>query len=138
MITLIKKLNEILRGWANYHRYVVASDAFRRVDTYVHEQLWRMLRRRHSNKSKKWLFKKYWRAHGMKGVFVIIRRYKDKSKLYHVICTCSICIRRHIKIKANANPYLPEYGSYFWKRRHIKDAKLWRELTARQMRLAFN
>lgn len=136
MIILIKKLNEILRGWANYHRHVVSSDVFRRVDNYIYEQLWRMLRRRHSNKSKKWLSKKYWRAAGKKGVFATIVRYKNKLKLYQVIRVCSIGIRRYRKIKADANPYLPEYGRYFWMRRHVKEAKLWRELTARQMRLA--
>lgn len=136
MIILIRKLNDILRGWANYHRHVVSSDVFRRVDSYVYEQLWRMLRRRHSNKSKKWLSKKYWRAAGRKGVFSIIIRCKNKLKLYQVIRICSIGIRRHRKIKADANPYLPEYGRYFWIRRHIKEAKLWRELTARQLRLA--
>ena len=29
---LIKKLNSTLRGWANYHRHVVSSEAFSRVD----------------------------------------------------------------------------------------------------------
>ena len=47
MPALIKKLNQMLRGWGNYHRHVVASEAFSCVDTYVYEQLWRMLRRRH-------------------------------------------------------------------------------------------
>jgi RNA-directed DNA polymerase len=56
---LIKKLNEALRGWANYHRHVVASKAFSRIDTYVFEQLRRMLRRRHSQKSVNWLIKCY-------------------------------------------------------------------------------
>jgi hypothetical protein len=45
-VILIKKLNEILRGWANYHRHVVSSEAFKRVDNYVYDQLWRMLHRR--------------------------------------------------------------------------------------------
>jgi transposase len=30
---LIKKLNQTLVGWANYHRHVVASEAFSRIDT---------------------------------------------------------------------------------------------------------
>ena len=136
IIILIRKLNEILRGWAYYHRHVVSSEAFRRVDTYVYEQLWRMVRKRHPNKSGKWLSKKYWTVAGKKGIFAVMVRYKNKLKMYRVIKVCSIGIRRHRKIKADANPYLREYGKYFWVRRHNKEAKLWRELSARQMRLA--
>jgi len=133
---LIKKLNEMLRGWANYHRHVVSSEAFNRVDNYVYEQLWRMLRRRHPNKSTKWLSKKYWTKSGKKGIFATVVRYKNKFKTYQIIRTSSIGIKRHRKIKADANPYLPEFGKYFWIRRHFKDAKVLRELSARQMRLA--
>jgi RNA-directed DNA polymerase len=53
MSVLIKKLNEVLRGWANYHRHVVASEVFSRIDTYVFERLRSMLRKRHPKKSKK-------------------------------------------------------------------------------------
>lgn len=45
-------------------------------------------------------------------------------------------IRRHRKIKADANPYLAEYGNYFYQRRHDKDAKFLAGLTSRQTRLA--
>ncbi len=55
MVGLIKKLNDVLRGWAYYHRHVVSSEIFGRIDTYVFEQLRNMLRKRHWNKSKKWL-----------------------------------------------------------------------------------
>jgi RNA-directed DNA polymerase len=69
MPALIKALNQTLRGWGNYHRHVVASEAFLRVDTYVREQLWRMLRRRHPNRSKKWLAQKYWTYDGKRLIF---------------------------------------------------------------------
>ena len=39
MEILVKKLNQTLRGWANYQRHVVASEAFSRIDTYVFKQL---------------------------------------------------------------------------------------------------
>lgn len=136
IVILIKKLNEVLRGWANYHRHVVASEAFERVDNYVYEQLWRMLRRRHSKKSKKWLFKKYWTASGKKGIFARIIRYGKKLKLYQVVRVGAIAIRRHRKIIAKANPYLSEYVGYYCRRKRDKESKLLRELTAKQMRLA--
>jgi RNA-directed DNA polymerase len=60
MESLVKKLNQTLRGWGNYHRHVVASEAFSQIDTYVYEQLWRMIRWRHHSRSAKWLYHKYW------------------------------------------------------------------------------
>jgi RNA-directed DNA polymerase len=137
MIILIKKLNEVLRGWANYHRHVVSSETFGRVDSYVFEQLWRMLHRRHSNKSRKWLFSKYWIVTGRKWVFAIKLKIKKKVKIYQVCRLLSIGIKRHRKIKADANPYLPEYGRYFWERRHNKEAKLLNGFTSGQIRMSF-
>jgi RNA-directed DNA polymerase len=131
---LIKKLNQTLRGWANYHRHVVSSDAFSRVDTYVYEQLWRMIRRKHPEKSKGWLIRRYWTASGRKWRFSVLRKTKKGLlKLYQVLRVGSIGIKRHIKIKAEANPYLAEYALYFAKRRRNKGACLMRELSARAM-----
>ncbi|MEJ2750603.1 MAG: reverse transcriptase domain-containing protein, partial [Anaerolineae bacterium] len=122
IVVLIKKLNEVLRGWANYHRHVVASRAFGYFDTYVFGQLWRMLRRRHSNKSKGWLIKRYWTASGRKWVFSIRKKSKSKLRLYQVVKVSSIGIKRNVKIKAHANPYLQQYAAYFWRRRSVKGA----------------
>lgn len=94
-----------------------------------------MLRKRHSNKSKKWLARKYWSAAGRSGIFATVVKYKNKHKMYQVIRVSAIGIRRHRKIKADANPYLPEYARYFWQRRHDREARLLPELSARQMRL---
>ncbi len=137
---LIKELNQILRGWANYHRHVVSSETFSRIDTYVFEQLWRMLRKRHPRKSKKWLFKKYWTASGKKHIFAVAVSAKTKKgpkKVYQVIRTCSIGIRRHIKIKAAANPYSPEFAGYFRGRRNNKESKLLPALSAWEFRAMF-
>jgi RNA-directed DNA polymerase len=131
---LITKLNSTLRGWANYHRHVVSSEAFSRVDTYVYEQLWRMLRRRHQNKSKGWLIRKYWMASGRKHVFSVILNYKGKKHLLKVVRIGTIGISRYIKVKAEANPYMPEYAKYFWYRRHHKEARLLGALSARAYR----
>jgi len=124
MEALVKAINPVLRGWANYHRHVVSSKAFYRVDTYVYWQLWRMLRRRHSNKSKTWLFKKYWTATGRNHVFSFFSKYKKKSRLLQIVRLNSIELRKHLRIRVNANPYMPEYSYYFWRRRHIKGSKL--------------
>ncbi len=57
---LVKKLNQTLRGWGNYHRHVVSSETFSLIDTFVYEQLWRMIKKRHRKKSSKWLKNRYW------------------------------------------------------------------------------
>jgi RNA-directed DNA polymerase len=133
MPVLIKKLNEVLRGWANYHRHVVASEAFRRIDAYVFDRLRRMLRRRHPTKSISWLIRHYWSAAG-RNVFAVRAKTKARQKLYQVLKVCSIGIRRYVKIKAAANPYLPEYAGYFWRRRHEKGRKLLPAMSAREYR----
>ncbi len=124
MVVLIKMLNSLLRGWANYHKHVVASCAFGYLDTYVFRQLWRMLKRRHSNKSKGWLIKRYWSATGQKHVFSVIKKIKGKARLYQVVRIFTIGIKRHVKIKAQANPYLQQYAAYFWRRRSVKGSTL--------------
>ncbi|OGJ92282.1 MAG: group II intron reverse transcriptase/maturase [Candidatus Raymondbacteria bacterium RifOxyA12_full_50_37] len=130
MEKLIGKLNETLRGWANYHRHVVSSKAFNRVDQYVYRQLWRMIRRNHPGKSRGWLIQHYWQAAGQKWIFSVRRKRKDRVQLYGVVRVSSIGIRRHLKVKADANPYNPVYARYFAYRREKKEARLWKELSA--------
>jgi RNA-directed DNA polymerase len=136
LAALIKKLNQTLQGWANYHRHVVSAEAFNRVDTYVYEQLWRMIRRKHPDKSRGWLIKRYWLTAGKKWRFSVKRMCKSKTKVYQVLRVSSIGIKRHIKIKADANPYMADYAKYFADRRDNKEARLMKALSARAMRQA--
>ena len=79
------------------------------------KELWRMIRRRHPNKPKRWLARKYWFATGRRWVFAAAAVTKKGKRLYEVVRLSAIGIRRHIKIKADANPYLPEFAKYFWR-----------------------
>jgi RNA-directed DNA polymerase len=47
---VIMLLNQILRGWAMYHRHVVAAATFSRLDHLVWIKLWRWAKRRHPRK----------------------------------------------------------------------------------------
>ncbi len=136
LAAMIKELNQVMKGWAYYHRYIVASEAFSRVDNYVSEQLWQMLRRRHPKKNGKWLARKYWRVIDSRKIFTVRTKLKGKSKEYKLFSTSAIGIKRHRKVKADANPYMPEYRKYFWIRSHYKEATQLQELSARQMRMA--
>lgn len=130
---VIKKLNEMLRGWALYHRHVVASEAFSRVDTYVYDQLWRFVHRKHPEKRKGWLIRKYWSDPRRPYTFLVRSKYKTKTFLLSVLRISSLGIKRHIKIRAAANPYQPEYAEYF-RRRRRPGAKFMSGLSARAVR----
>ena len=135
MPVLIKKLNDSLRGWGNYHKHIVASEAFDHVDKYVYDQLWNMVKRRHRKKSIGWLKKNYWSAAGKEYVFAVkAKTKKGVEKVYQVLRVSSIGIRRYIKIKADANPYFPEYAGYYWRRRHDKESKLLGAMSSREYR----
>ena len=92
-----------------------------------------MLKRRHRKKSIKWLEDNYWSAAGSGSVFgVEAKTKKDDKKVYKVLRVSSIGIRRHIKIKADANPYMQEYAGYYYRRRHDKESKLLGALSSRE------
>lgn len=124
MPVLVKKLNETLRGWGNYHRHVVAWDTFVDVDKYVKEQLWRMVRRRHPKKPRKWLHRHYWRIPGHQRTFTTTSKtVKGKLRHHEVVRLKYLGIKRHVKIKADANPYLSEQGRYFAERRRNRESR---------------
>ncbi len=134
MEILVKKLNQTLRGWGNYHRHVVSSEAFSLIDTFVFERLWRMLKRRHRKKSKEWLVHKYWTHSKRRWMFTVKGKNKKGPCIYQVIRLCSLGIKRYIKIKADANPYEAKYAGYIWLRRNRKEARLLPALSAREYR----
>jgi hypothetical protein len=43
---LIGRLNRHLKGWANYYRVGYSRRAFKEINWFVHQRLWRHLRRR--------------------------------------------------------------------------------------------
>jgi group II intron maturase len=61
---LIDQLNPKIRGWANYHRHVVSKRTFGRVDHAIFSSLWQWARRRHPNKSLRWIKPKYFDRRG--------------------------------------------------------------------------
>jgi RNA-directed DNA polymerase len=120
---LIRKLNPLLQGWANYYRNGAAKRTFGKLDYYVCNQLWRWAKRRHPNKSATWRKQKYFCRNGDSWNFsVTIRLANGESKVLKLYRMASTTIERHIKIRGKANPYDETYTEYFQKRRCF----LWR------------
>jgi RNA-directed DNA polymerase len=112
---LIDQLNPKIRGWANYHRHVVSKRTFRRVDLMIFSSLWRWARRRHPNKSPRWIKPKYFDRRGYRDWSFFGETCDDEGRpnkvwLYHAVSTP---IKRHVKVKGEANPYDPAYETYF-------------------------
>ena len=100
---LIAKLNPIITGWTNYHQNVCAGDTFSAVDHTIFELLWRWAHRRHPNKPQGWKVRKYWHSKDTRRWVFCTERIELKAAEHTPIV-------RHVKIRANANPYLePEY-----------------------------
>ena len=112
----------------------MASEAFSLIDTFVYEQLWKMIRKRHRKKSSEWLANHYWTHGKRRWMFSIKGQNKKGPCIYQVIRLSSLGIKRYIKIKADANPYDPKYGYYFWRRRNQKETRLLPALSAREYR----
>jgi RNA-directed DNA polymerase len=117
---LIGKLNPLIRGWANYHRHVVSKRIFGRVSHAIWQCLWRWARRRHPNKGARWVRQKYFRTvgaqHWVFGTETGKTLGTGRPELLTLYDIASTPIRRHRKIKAAANPFDPQWESYFEER----------------------
>lgn len=115
---LIKELNPKIRGWANYHRHIVSKRTYARVDHEIFSCLWRWARRRHRNKTWAWLKKKYFERRGYRNWTFVGSVFDDQGQPYKIRLhlASDTPIRRHVKVRSDANPYDPAYELYFEKR----------------------
>ena len=116
---MIAKLNPVIRGWAEYHKHVVAKQTFSRIDCEVFALLWRWIRRRHPRKNAGWRKQKYYTRRGNRNwCFFADKKMADGStNRYHLISVAGIPIRRHVKVRSAANPYDPSHHAYFAERK---------------------
>ncbi len=108
---LIRQLNPILRGWGINYRHVVSKAIFGKIDHEIWKMTWQWAKRRHPKKMLKWIKIKYFQSIGSRRWV-----FREKDNPISLLKLSDIPIRRHIKIKANANPYDPEWHEYFIKR----------------------
>jgi RNA-directed DNA polymerase len=122
---VINLLNPIIRGWANYHRHVVAKETFKSVDHQIWQKLWQWCKRRHPNKNRNWIKNRYFHTINFRDwVFAVKAKCDGKPKYLKLYSAASTPIRRHIKIRAVAHPFDMAYELYFEERiaRKVKDS----------------
>ena len=113
-VNVVRELNPVLRGWANYHRHVCSKKVFSRVDWLVGGMILKWAKRRHPNKSMDWIQKKYFTTRE-EDHWVFYGR-DEKGQETEGIKISKLPIQRHVKVRGNANPYDTEMEVYFEKR----------------------
>jgi RNA-directed DNA polymerase len=110
---LIKLLNPILRGWAQYHHPVVAKETFSKLDSLLWWRLTRWARRRHPKKTPRWVAEKYWPT--VEGRIEFAARVRSAEgtpswvRLYRLADTEIV---RHRKVMGAYNPFDPQWEAY--------------------------
>jgi RNA-directed DNA polymerase len=114
---VIQLLNPILRGWATYHRHVVAAATFGRVDHLVWRKLWGWAKRRHPRKKSSWIKARYFHRYGIRDwVFGCGKTRAPQGPQSVLYRTTTLPIKRHVKVRSGANPFSPEWTAYFQSR----------------------
>jgi RNA-directed DNA polymerase len=114
---VIRLLNPILRGWAMYHRHVVAAATFRKVDSLVWKMLWRWAKRRHPRKSAGWIKARYFCRLGHSDwIFACSAPGPERARQLVLFRAATLPIQRHTKVRSDANPFDPAWAAYFQSR----------------------
>jgi RNA-directed DNA polymerase len=110
---LIAILTPILRGWATYHRHVVSKAIFYSLHHEIMMARVRWAKWRHPNKNGLWRKQRYFKRVGFDhwGFFGM-----DNGKERHRFNIGTFPIKRHIQIRATANPFDPAWEEYFEQR----------------------
>lgn len=114
---LIEILNPVLIGWGNYYRHVVSKRTFNFVDSCLWKMVWKWIEKRHPDKNNLWKRRRYFKSVDSRNwVFESIKQENGKANSLRLFNVASIPIRRHVKIKSEANPYDADWEIYFEER----------------------
>ena len=122
---LVRRLNPVLRGWANYHRHVASKATFSYVDYHVHRAILGWAKRTHPKKGLKWIYQKYFHRSAPERGAIFTAKIKvdgnaEWKPLYKVASTKIV---RRVKIRKGANPFDPTQTSYFAIRKKHKGVR---------------
>ena len=143
---IVKELNPIIRGWANYYRGVIAKEIFAKLDQFMFTRELQYAKKKHPRKSWKWRKAKYWGKlnpdHNGRWIFGDTKPPKwnllyneDEIHCPHLLKFAWTKIQRHILVKGRSSPDDPKLKEY-WVKRNSKGAnnliKSYQKLAKRQ------
>ena len=118
--TVMKRLNPILRGWANYYRHVVSSRTFQKMDNYNYWKMRKWMKVTHPKKNENWRKQAYLRMSHKEG---IVPRFGNPNTGQFLIRIIETKIERHILIRHGASKDDPDMREY-WKKRDKRKSEL--------------
>ncbi|MEG4167500.1 MULTISPECIES: group II intron reverse transcriptase/maturase [unclassified Microcoleus] len=103
---LIGKLNPIIRGWSNYYSTAVSKETFKSIDNLLYWNLRNWGKTRHSNKSEKWVYKRYWQRiqEGDYNAMTFATNQNGKNPV-RLLSHAETPIVRHSKVKSSSSPF---------------------------------
>lgn len=103
---LIGKLNPIIRGWSNYYSTAVSKEIFKSLDNLLYWNLRNWGKGRHSNKSKKWVYNRYWRRiqKGDYNAMTFATNQNGRNPV-RLLDHAETPIVRHSKVKSSSSPF---------------------------------
>ena len=105
---LIRTLNPIIRGWAQYHSHAISSAVFKKLDHIIFIMLVPWAKRRHPEKGIYWIMAKYWHKTGnWKQVFSTGTQTLERFSNTEII--------RQRLAKLDKNPYIDREYFERWK-----------------------
>jgi RNA-directed DNA polymerase len=117
-VKMLRVLNPVMRGWANYHRHACSKKTFNYADYCIFKNLWMWAKRRHQNKKADWIRKRYFRTIGNRKwcFFATQKTKRGEVNVIDLLYMSTVKIVRHTKIRGNANPHDSRWQEYFSKR----------------------
>jgi len=112
---LIKNLNPVITGWANYHRHICSKGTFYKLDRILWRNLWNWARRRHNNLGNRKIASLYFMRMGNRK-WQFFGKFNDSKIILLRMFGC-FHIKRHTLINGSANPFDPHWDNYFFKRK---------------------
>src|SRR5262249_4285328 len=99
---LIRPLNPIMRGWANYYRVGVSYAVYERLDHLTWITLRHWARWRHPRKSTAWAIRRSGHRVGTRLTFATSATDPDAA---HLLAHSEGPMTRHVKVQGNRSPY---------------------------------
>ncbi|MGW3473643.1 group II intron reverse transcriptase/maturase [Saccharopolyspora sp. NPDC000995] len=119
---VVTRLNPIIRGWSAYYRSVVSKRTFVQLDTHMWKLVMSWAKRRHPNKSSRWVVDRYF------GAFHPTRRdrwiFGDHASGAYLAKFAWTKIVRHQVVKGRASPDDPALTDYWAERRRRRKPPL--------------